>query len=56
MIFIDNKIVTKLMHLKSFYSAEAYHQEYIHNHPDEGYVRNVSIPEFMELIHELKAN
>ena len=52
----NNKIVTEVIPFKLFYSAEEYHQEYIHNHPDEGYVRHVSIPEFMELKHEFKAN
>ena len=30
--------------LKIFYMAEAYHQNFEKNHPDHGYVRNVSIP------------
>ncbi len=29
---------------KVFYMAEAYHQNYERNHPENGYVRNVSIP------------
>jgi len=29
---------------KIFYMAEAYHQNYERNHPENGYVRNVSIP------------
>ncbi|MEP7263310.1 MAG: peptide-methionine (S)-S-oxide reductase MsrA [Bacteroidota bacterium] len=52
----SNKIVTEVMPFKKFYTAEDYHQEYIHNHPDQGYVRNVSIPEFMEFKKEFKAN
>jgi peptide-methionine (S)-S-oxide reductase len=30
--------------LKVFYLAEGYHQNYEKNHPENGYVRNVSIP------------
>ncbi len=30
--------------LKIFYMAEAYHQNYEKNHPENGYVQNVSIP------------
>lgn len=52
----NSKIVTEVMPFKKFYSAEEHHQEYIHNHPNEGYVRNVSIPEFMEFKKEFKAN
>jgi peptide-methionine (S)-S-oxide reductase len=29
---------------KVFYMAEAYHQNYEHNHPENPYVRNVSVP------------
>ncbi|CAN5411939.1 peptide-methionine (S)-S-oxide reductase MsrA [soil metagenome] len=50
------KIVTEVMPFKMFYPAEEYHQEYIHNHPNEGYVRNVSIPEFMEFKKDFKTN
>ncbi len=40
------KIVTEVVPVTKFYPAEPYHQEYITNHPDNGYVRNVSIPDF----------
>ena len=30
--------------LKIFYMAEGYHQNYERNHPENGYVRNVSVP------------
>jgi peptide-methionine (S)-S-oxide reductase len=43
-----DKIVTEVIPFTKFYPAEAYHQEYIHYHPDNGYVQNVSIPEFLE--------
>jgi len=40
------KIVTEVKPFKKFYSAEDYHQEYIFHHPENPYVRNVSIPDF----------
>lgn len=52
----DSKVVTEVLPFKQFYPAEAYHQEYIHNHPDNGYVRNVSIPDFMKFKKSFKAN
>lgn len=51
-----NTIVTEVEPFKKFYPAEAYHQEYIHYHPDNGYVHNVSIPEFIEFKAKFKAN
>jgi peptide-methionine (S)-S-oxide reductase len=44
----SGKIVTEVQPFKAFYSAEAYHQEYIKNHPDNPYVRSVSIPDYLE--------
>jgi peptide-methionine (S)-S-oxide reductase len=41
-----NKIVTEVKPFTKFYPAEAYHQEYILNHPENPYVRNVSIPDY----------
>ena len=41
-----SKIVTQVVPLKHFYTAEAYHQEYISNNPTNSYVQNVSIPDF----------
>ncbi len=43
-----DKIVTEVIPFTKFYPAEAYHQEYIHFHPDNPYVQNVSIPDFLE--------
>ena len=51
-----NKIVTEVVAFKKFYTAEAYHQEYIHNNPDNPYVANVSIPEFLNFKKKFKAN
>ncbi len=39
-----NKIVTEVVPFTKFYEAEAYHQDYEKKHPDNSYVRNVSIP------------
>ncbi len=52
----NNKIVTEVKPFAKFYPAEEYHQEYIHNNPNQGYVRNVSIPDFMEFKKEFKGN
>lgn len=43
-----SKIVTQVVPFTTFYPAEAYHQEYIKNHPDNPYVQNVSIPDYLE--------
>lgn len=51
-----NKIVTEVIPFSTFYPAEAYHQEYIGNNPDNPYVRNVSIPDFLEFKKEFKGN
>lgn len=42
------KIVTEVQPFKTFYPAEAYHQEYIKNHPGNPYVQHVSIPDWLE--------
>ncbi len=43
---ISKKIVTQILPVSVFYAAEKYHQEYILHHPDNGYVRNVNLPEY----------
>ncbi len=40
------KIATQITKLNMFYPAEDYHQEYILHHPDNGYVKNVNLPEY----------
>jgi len=40
----DKPIAVIVEPLKIFYIAEKYHQDYEKNHPENGYVRNVSIP------------
>lgn len=49
-----NKIVTEVVPFTQFYPAEAYHQEYVFNHPDNSYVQNVSIPDFLKFKKEFK--
>lgn len=38
-------IAAQVMPLKKFWEAEGYHQDFIANNPDQGYVQHVSIPE-----------
>jgi peptide-methionine (S)-S-oxide reductase len=40
----DEPIATEISELKKFYPAEDYHQDYERLHPNESYVRNVSVP------------
>jgi len=50
------KIVTEVVPFKTFYPAEAYHQNYVAHHPNESYVRGVSIPRFEKFKREFKGN
>lgn len=50
------KIVTEVNPFTKFYQAEDYHQEYILHHPENPYVRNVSIPDFERFRKEFKGN
>lgn len=52
----NSKIVTEVVPFTAFYPAEDYHQEYISNNPDNPYVQNVSIPEFLKFKKEFKGN
>ena len=52
----DSPIVTEVVPLTKFYPAEDYHQEYVINHPEYGYVRNVTIPDFVEFKKEYTGN
>ena len=51
-----NKIVTEVAQYTKFYPAEDYHQEYVYYHPDNSYVKNVSIPDFLEFKKEFRGN
>ena len=48
------KIVTEVKPFTKFYQAEDYHQEYVSQHPDQPYVRNVSIRDYEEFRKEFK--
>lgn len=50
----SSKIVTEVKPLTKFFPAEDYHQEYIIHHPDQPYVRNVSIRDYEEFRKEFK--
>ena len=45
-----SKIAVEVEPFKAFYDAEDYHQDYAKLHPNEGYVRNVSIPRYKRAI------
>lgn len=42
----ENPIVTEVKKIDKFWPAEDYHQDYVKHHPDNSYVRNVSIPRY----------
>ena len=48
------KIVTQVQPFTVFYPAEEYHQEYIKNHPENPYVQNVSIPDYVHFRNTFK--
>jgi peptide-methionine (S)-S-oxide reductase len=52
---IHRKIVTEVVPFTKFYKGEDYHQEYINRHPENPYVRNVSIPDYIKFRSEFKA-
>jgi peptide-methionine (S)-S-oxide reductase len=52
----SGKIVTQVLPFTVFYPAEAYHQEYIKNHPENPYVVSVSIPDFVHFKNTFKGN
>ncbi len=43
------KIVTQVAPLAAFYPAEAYHQDYLTLHPDQGYIARFDIPKVANL-------
>ncbi len=49
-----SKVVTEVLPYNNFYQAEDYHQEYILHHPENPYVENVSIPDYLEFKREFK--
>jgi peptide-methionine (S)-S-oxide reductase len=52
----SRKIVTEVVPLTAFYPAEAEHQEYIYHHPQNPYVRSVSLPDFERFKKSFKGN
>ena len=52
-VFI-NPIVTEVKPVSAFYEAEAYHQDYVKNNPNQGYVKAVSIPRFNKFVKTYK--
>jgi peptide-methionine (S)-S-oxide reductase len=52
----NGKIVTQVLPYANFYAAEAYHQEYILNHPGNSYVQMVSIPDYLSFRKNFKGN
>lgn len=50
------KIVTEVLPYTIFYPGEAYHQEYILHNPGNGYVRNVSLPDYYHFRKNFKGN
>jgi len=51
-----NNIVTQVVPFAKFYPAEDYHQEYIYHNPENSYVQNVSIPEYLKFRKEFPGN
>lgn len=49
-----NPIVTEVVPAVPFYKAEDYHQQYIDNNPNNGYVQGVSIPRYNEFKKKYK--
>lgn len=45
----EGKIVTQVVPLAAFYEAEAYHQNYLVNHPDQPYIVNHDMPKLANL-------
>lgn len=52
----SGRIVTQVLPFTTFYPAEAYHQEYIKNHPGNPYVEHVSIPDWLQFKRTFKGN
>lgn len=49
-----NPIVTEVKPISAFYEAEAYHQDYVKNNPNQPYVKGVSIPRFNTFVKAYK--
>lgn len=49
----SNSIVTQVVPFKVLYPAETYHQDYFKNHPNQAYIRSVSVPKVMKMRKEM---
>ncbi|MFD1143401.1 peptide-methionine (S)-S-oxide reductase MsrA [Larkinella insperata] len=49
-----NAVVTEVLPLKAFYPAEGYHQNYCKLHPNQPYIRSVSMPKVEKLRKAMK--
>jgi len=52
---LSKPIVTQIVPLKKFWPAEAYHQDYFRNNPDQGYCQMVVRPKVEKVEKKLKA-
>jgi peptide-methionine (S)-S-oxide reductase len=52
---LSRPIVTQIVPLKKFYPAEAYHQDYFRNNPEQGYCQMVIRPKVDKVEKNLKA-
>jgi peptide-methionine (S)-S-oxide reductase len=50
----SSPIVTEIVPLTKFWPAEAYHQDYFKNHPEQGYCRAVVAPKVEKFKHHFK--
>jgi len=50
----DRPIVTTLEPLEAFYPAEAYHQDYVCNNPEQPYVKAVALPKVKKVREKFK--
>jgi len=46
----SKKVAVEVLPFKKFYVAEEYHQNYVKLHPNQGYVKSVSIPRYLSAI------
>lgn len=49
-----NPVVTEVVAFSRFYAAENYHQNYCRLHPDQDYIRHVSLPKVEKLRHAMQ--
>lgn len=49
-----SKVATQVMPFTKFYKGEDYHQEYISQHPENGYVQHVNIPDYQRFRKDFK--